>query len=167
MKRKLHDCWLKAVSVPKTDLSSNRYKTLIERIFRDRYRKGMSRVEFERDELTKMASKMGIDVPKNLGDIIYSLRYRTEMPEFILQTQPPGREWIIEGAGRAKYAFVLAKRNRIVPNADLVTIAIPDATPEIIRAYALDDEQALLAIVRYNRLIDTFLSLTTYSLQIT
>lgn len=44
-------------------------------------------------------------------------------------------------------------------------VAIPDATPELIRAYALDDEQALLAIVRYNRLIDTFLGLTTYSLQ--
>ncbi len=44
-------------------------------------------------------------------------------------------------------------------------ISIPDATPELIRAYALDDEQALLAIVRYNRLIDTFLGLTTYSLQ--
>lgn len=42
---------------------------------------------------------------------------------------------------------------------------IPDATPEIIRAYAMDDEQALLAILRYNRLIDTFLGLTTYSLQ--
>jgi hypothetical protein len=54
---------------------------------------------------------------------------------------------------------------RIKPNADLATIAIPDATPELIRAYALDDEQALLAIVRYNRLIDTFLGLTTYSLQ--
>ena len=40
-----------------------------------------------------------------------------------------------------------------------------DATPQLIRAYALDDEQALLAIVRYNRLIDTFLGLTTYSLQ--
>ena len=48
---------------------------------------------------------------------------------------------------------------------DLVKINIPDATPEMIRAYALDDEQALLAIVRYNRLIDTFLGLTTYSLQ--
>ena len=57
------------------------------------------------------------------------------------------------------------KENRILPRGDLATIAIPDATPELIRAYALDDEQALLAIVRYNRLIDTFLGLTTYSLQ--
>jgi hypothetical protein len=151
--------------VPRADSSSNRYKALIERIFRDHYRKGLSRIEFERDELAAMAAKMRIEVPKNLGDIIYSFRYRAEMPEFILSTQPSGKEWIIEGAGRAKYAFVLAKLNRIVPNVELVTVAIPDATPEIIRAYALDDEQALLAIVRYNRLVDTFLGLTTYSLQ--
>ena len=143
----------------------NRYKALIDRIFRDRYRKGSTRVEFERNELVAMARELDIDVPKNLGDVIYSMRYRTEMPEAILGTQPRGMEWIIEGAGRAKYAFVLVKLNRVVPRGDLLTIGIPDSTPEIIRAYALDDEQALLAIVRYNRLIDTFLGLTTYSLQ--
>ncbi|HCY55002.1 MAG TPA: endonuclease, partial [Oceanicaulis sp.] len=59
----------------------------------------------------------------------------------------------------------LVKETRIVPRPELVKIDIPDATPEMIRAYALDDEQALLAIVRYNRLIDIFLGLTTYSLQ--
>ena len=42
---------------------------------------------------------------------------------------------------------------------------IPDATPEIIRQYALSDEQALLAKIRYNRLIDLFLGITAYSLQ--
>ena len=74
-------------------------------------------------------------------------------------------EWIIEGAGRSAYRFKLVRINRVVPRTDLVRISIPDSTPELIRAYALDDEQALLAIVRYNRLIDTFLGLTTYSLQ--
>ena len=63
------------------------------------------------------------------------------------------------------YRFKLGRIVRIVPRTDLVAIDIPDATPELIRAYRLDDEQALLAIVRYNRLIDTFLGLTTYSLQ--
>ena len=143
----------------------NRYKSLIEKIFRDRYRKGRSRLEFARDELVAVAREMKIEIPKNLGDIIYSFRYRTEMPEEILRTQPSGMEWIIEGIGQAKYAFVLVRLNRIIPREDLVTIAIPDATPEIIRAYKLDDEQALLAIVRYNRLLDTFLGLTTYSIQ--
>ena len=46
-----------------------------------------------------------------------------------------------------------------------MTIKIPDATPEIIRKNAKYDEQALLAKVRYNRLIDTFLGIASYSLQ--
>ena len=106
-----------------------------------------------------------MDLPKNLGDVVYALRYRTPMPESILKTQPAGREWIIEGSGRASYKFCLVPLNRVVPNSSLVTILIPDSTPELINRYALDDEQALLAIVRYNRLIDIFLGLTSYSLQ--
>jgi len=53
----------------------------------------------------------------------------------------------------------------IVPNAELVAVKIPDATPEVIAAHALSDEQALLAKVRYNWLIDIFFGLATYSLQ--
>jgi hypothetical protein len=143
----------------------NLYRTLIERLFRNHYTKGRTHFEFERSELAQIAEQLGLKIPKNLGDVIYSLRYRTDMPPSVLATQPKGMQWIIEGAGRSKYAFVLVKLNRIVPNTQLVTIGIPNGTPEIIRAYALDDEQALLAIVRYNRLIDTFLGLTTYSLQ--
>ena len=55
--------------------------------------------------------------------------------------------------------------NRIEPREELLTIKVPDATPEIITAYALSDEQALLAKVRYNRLVDVFLGITTFSLQ--
>src|SRR5262249_42956273 len=51
------------------------------------------------------------------------------------------------------------------PNPGLAYIKIPNATPEIISRYALSDEQALLAKVRYNRLIDIFLGVTAYSLQ--
>jgi hypothetical protein len=138
---------------------------LIERVFFKHYRKGVKRFEFDRAELIAEAAAIGIDLPKNLGDVIYALRYRIGLPDAILKTQPSGKEWVIQGAGRAKYAFTLVAQSRIVPRRDLITIGIPDATPEIIRAYALDDEQALLAIVRYNRLIDTFLGLTTFSLQ--
>ncbi len=47
----------------------------------------------------------------------------------------------------------------------LATIKIPDATPSIVKKYSASDEQALLTIVRYNRLIDIFLGITCYSLQ--
>jgi len=74
---------------------------------------------------------------------------------------------MIEGAGRSRYRFRLIESGSatFVPRVDLAATKIPDSTPEIISAYALGDEQALLAKVRYNRLIDIFLGLTTYSLQ--
>ena len=143
----------------------NRYQSLIEKIFFDHYRNGVSEFEFGREELDESADSLGIERVKNVGDINYTFRYRRALPDKILATQPPGREWIIEGAGRGRYRFKLVNRTHIVPRDDLVVIDIPNSTPELIRAYALDDEQALLAIVRYNRLIDTFLGLTAYSLQ--
>lgn len=143
----------------------NRYSALLNEIFRARYKKGMKKVEFKRADLESAASKLGIVLPKNLGDVLYSVRYRTPMPAEIASTQPAGMEWIIEGSGIAKYAFSLIKLSRIVPNSSLIRIKVPDSTPEIISAYALSDEQALLAKVRYNRLIDIFLGIATYSLQ--
>lgn len=141
------------------------YSSLIEGIFFDLHDEGVESFEFDRVAIERKAQELGIRLPKNLGDVIYSFRYRKALPARILETQPPGREWIIAGAGDARYRFRLVKETHIRPRDELVKIAIPDATPEIIRAYALDDEQALLAIVRYNRLIDTFLGLTTFSLQ--
>lgn len=143
----------------------NVYSTLIEHIFFDHFKEGVEDFEFERAELESKAAELDIRLPRNLGDVVYSIRYRNPLPERVRETQPEGREWVIEGAGRSRYRFRLVRETRIVPRHDLVRTAIPDATPELIRAYALDDEQALLAIVRYNRLIDTFLGLTTYSLQ--
>lgn len=143
----------------------NRYVQLIESIFFDHFTDGVTSFEFARQDLELKAAELGIALPRNLGDVVYAIRYRTALPDRVLATQPEGRQWVIEGAGRSLYRFRLVSANRIVPRPDLVRTAIPDSTPELIRAYQLDDEQALLAIVRYNRLIDIFLGLTTYSLQ--
>lgn len=151
--------------MPKSSSANNRYSLLIDKLFQRHYRKGVTEFEFEREEIENIASELEIKLPKNLGDLIYSFRYRLALPKSISSTAIQGKEWIIEGTGRAKYAFKLVTLNRILPRSELVTIKVPDATPEIMTAYALDDEQALLAKVRYNRLTDIFLSLTTYSLQ--
>jgi hypothetical protein len=145
--------------------SNNRYQQLIEKIFFDQFESNNDEISFEREDLEHAAKDLNIKLPKNLGDVIYAIRYRLDMPDSILNTQPEGMEWIIEGAGRAKYSIKLVKINRILPNPELITIKIPDSTPEIVSEYSLSDEQDLLAKVRYNRLIDIFLGLTTYSLQ--
>ncbi len=151
--------------MPKAPPKLNRYQAIIERVFFRHYKAGATQVVFERDELVEVATELKIELPKNLGDVVYSVRYRTPMPAKVAKTQTPGHEWIIDGVGRSQYAFRLSRISRVEPNPDLVTIKIPDATPEIIAAYALSDEQALLAKVRYNRLIDIFLGVTAYSLQ--
>lgn len=119
--------------------ATNRYQALIASVFFDHFTKGVSAFEFDREDLVAKAAELGIKLPRNLGDVIYSVRYRTPLPEKVLATQPNGLEWIIEGAGRARYRFRLVRETRIIPRAELVKTAIPDATPEAIRAYALDD----------------------------
>lgn len=141
------------------------YDALIVRIFQNHFRQGLDEFEFDRDELAKVAGQLGLRLPKNLGDLIYSFRYRKTLPEAITGTATGKKEWSIESAGRAKYRFRLAGASRIIPREDLIAIKIPDATPQIISTYARTDEQALLAKLRYNRLIDIFLGIATYSLQ--
>ena len=150
---------------PAAPATRNRYEAIIEKIFQRHHDKDATQFSFNRDEIEAVAKQLKIVLPKNLGDLIYSFRYRNPLPDAIRKTAAKGSEWIIEAAGRAKYEFKQVKINRILPRAELITIKIPDATPEIVVGYAQGDEQALLAKVRYNRLIDIFLGLTTYSLQ--
>jgi hypothetical protein len=142
-----------------------RYERLIERVFLDNYREGDVEVAFDRVELNEAADTLDIPSPKNLGDVIYSARYRTPLPQSIRSTATEGKEWIIEGAGKGRYRFRCVALAQIEPTAGLAETKIPDATPGIIERYALTDEQALLAKVRYNRLVDVFLGIACYSLQ--
>lgn len=143
----------------------NRYTQIIETIFFKYYQEGSSEIPFKRSDLVQVAKELEIDLPKNLGDVIYSFRYRAALPEAITQKAPEGHEWVIRPAGRARYKFSLTAKTVIEPSSMLVETKIPDATPGVINKYALGDEQALLAKIRYNRLIDIFLGLTCYSLQ--
>ena len=138
---------------------------LIEKIFAERHRPGLQEVTFTRDDLISAAAALGAPRPKNLGDIVYSLRYRVPLPDAITQTAPPGREWAIFPGGNAVYTLRTVPFNLIEPRQGLRTIRLPDATPGVIAKYSLSDEQALLARVRYNRLLDVFTGLACYPLQ--
>jgi len=87
------------------------------------------------------------------------------LPTKIQETAPDGKEWVIVNRGRSKYAFEAKTLARIIPDEMLTVTKIPDATPGIVGMYALNDEQALLAKLRYNRLLDIFTSVTCYSIQ--
>lgn len=143
----------------------NRYLQIIEHIFLSIHKKGEQEVLFSRSDIEKTATKLGIRLPKNIGDVIYSFRYRVPLPSSILKRAPKGKEWIIRPAGRGKYRFVATEVAQITPTKQMAETKVPDATPGLISMYALNDEQALLARLRYNRLVDIFTRVTCYPLQ--
>lgn len=145
--------------------SESRYSQIIEKIFFNHYTPGARDVPFRRDEFVGVAEGLGIKLPKNLGDILYTFRYRGTLPEAIAAAAPEGKSWVIESAGPGQYRFALRQLVNIIPNPALTVAKIPDATPGMITMHATNDEQALLAKVRYNRLIDIFTGVTCYSLQ--
>jgi hypothetical protein len=145
--------------------SGSRYTRILETIFRSHYRKGLAEFVFSRGEIEESAAACKIRLPKNLGDLIYSFRYRAALPESIRSCTPVGRAWVIVGAGQGRYRFVLRPDAPLSPNPHLDKTKVPDATPGLIAMYALSDEQALLARLRYNRLLDVFTGVACYSLQ--
>lgn len=153
--------------MPKKVKEANRYAQILEHIFAKNFDPASATIQFEREEIFAAANELGIDVPKNVGDIIYSFRYRNEMPAAIAAAAPSGKVWVIKPAGRARYVFAAVDPSSatILPNERLLQIKIPNATPGLIEQYALTDEQALLAVVRYNRLVDVFTGVMCYSLQ--
>ncbi|HET6567404.1 MAG TPA: hypothetical protein VFG50_05525 [Rhodothermales bacterium] len=147
------------------ETNSTRYAQIIERIFFAHFHQGAEEVPFDRSEIVGAASDLNVRLPKNLGDVVYSFKYRTPLPESVVASAPSGKEWVIVNRGKAKYAFVARRTARIQPDSMLVVTKIPDATPGIVSMYALSDEQALLAKLRYNRLLEIFSGVACYSLQ--
>ena len=143
----------------------SKYDDIIEHVFLVNFQENAREVPFSREELVEAASHLGLQRPRNIGDIPYSFRYRRNLPNSVTGTAPEGCEWVIRGAGVGQYRFDAVPVLDLTPNASLATTKILDATPGIISRYAQSDEQALLAIIRYNRLIDTFVGVTCYSLQ--
>ena len=143
----------------------NRYGKIIECIFFSHYKDGMDEVPFKREDIAHCAKKMAITLPKNLGDVIYSFRFRTPLPKSVRAKTPKGKEWIIRQAGTSQYCFVATSLSTVTPNKMMTETKVPDSTPGVIAMYALNDEQALLAKLRYNRLIDIFTGVACYSLQ--
>jgi hypothetical protein len=75
------------------------YSSIIEKIFRAKFKAGMREVDFEREDIVKFGNELGVPLPKNLGDLVYSFRYRAALPRSIQSKAGKGKTWIIRPAG--------------------------------------------------------------------
>jgi hypothetical protein len=143
----------------------SRYIRIMLKLFDRHSAPTVDEFDWERKELSQIAGFLGVDVPSNIGDNIYSIRHgREELPEELKKLALP-LHWLLLPNGRGKYKFVKAKHFVLPHDAYLQAIKIPDSTPQIVAANAKGDEQAVLARVRYNRLLDIFLGISASALQ--
>ena len=122
----------------------NNYTKILNKIFFDRYTEDTCAVSFERDDIATTAQQLKLAVPRNLGDVIYSFRYRNLRPARIMETAPDGYTWVLRPEGRGLYKFALAPHTPIAPNPNLAITKVPDATPGIVGQYAVSDEAGIV-----------------------
>ena len=70
-------------------------------VFAKHYKRGAKEVVFDREEIVEAAQKLGLPRPKNVGDVVYSFRFRKAFPESIKKTAPKGLEWMLGKSARA------------------------------------------------------------------
>ncbi|MCB0927074.1 MAG: hypothetical protein KDB70_03945, partial [Mycobacterium sp.] len=77
---------------PKKAAAQQNYGPIIEHIFAKHHTEGALEVPFHRDEIVTSAQELGLKRPSNLGDVLYSFRYRRKLPESVTAKAPPGRQ---------------------------------------------------------------------------
>lgn len=138
------------------------YDQILTELFTRLYKQGETKLPFTKKDIEQVIADLSLEI-RNVPDVAYTYRTgRSPLPAEILKHG----NWAIDGAGKGKYVFVKLTRSPYfdLPE-DMEKITIPDATPQIVLKYQSGDEQAMLARVRYNRLVDTFVGLTAYQLQ--
>ncbi len=141
--------------------ATNSYKRIIAHVFEKRWKPGLEEVPFSKDDVLDAASTLNIRI-KNPADIIYTFRSRDKLPEQISRHG----NWMIASRGSGLYAFVqVAGKTLVEVPKTLKSYPIPYAVPDIVASHLSRDEQGLLTIARYNRILDVFTGLACFHLQ--
>jgi hypothetical protein len=148
------------------------YVPVILKIFKARYRPGASSVIFSLDDVRTAVEQVRAesDDPdrissRNPADVVYRMRSRTKLPDEILRLG----FHVLRAIGRGQYQFERASTGifevpTTVPTStiDLTPMPVRRLLPETV---AEMDEQALLSVIGYCRLLDHFTGMTIYRLR--
>ena len=140
------------------------YVPVITKIFKERYRKGASSIIFSLDDVRNACDALGV-ASRNLADVIYRMRSRTILPAEILALG----FHVLRPIGRGQYAFEKASSTIFEPPfTDPITTV--DLCPMPVRrllpiSLAEMDEQAILTVASFCRVLDHFTGMTIYRLR--
>jgi hypothetical protein len=145
-------------------LRSRVYVPILRELVRRFREPGSQRVEFTVRDVRQVADDLGIEIG-NAPDLVYRMRARTRLPDDILDMGFT----ILRGVGRGRYALevggeavVHLPEHEILDHNDQTPLPVRRLLPE----NPVDlDEQGLLTMVGYCKLLDHFTGLTVYRLR--
>jgi len=145
-------------------LRSRVYVPILRELVRRFREPGSQRVEFTVRDVRQVADDLGIEIG-NAPDLIYRMRARTRLPDDILDMGFT----ILRGVGRGRYALevggeavVHLPEHEILDHNDQTPLSVRRLLPESLVDL---DEQGLLTMVSYCKLLDHFTGLTVYRLR--
>lgn len=145
-------------------LSSRVYVPILREIVRRLYTEGSQRIEFTKQDIEQVAGELGIKVG-NAADLVYRMRARTRLPDDILDLGFT----VLRGVGRGRYALevggeavVRVPEHEVLDHNDQTPLPVRRLLPEDLTEL---DEQALLTMISYCKLLDHFTGLTVYRLR--
>jgi hypothetical protein len=145
-------------------LRSRVYVPILRELVRRFREPGVQRVEFTVRDVRQVAEDLGIEIG-NAPDLVYRMRARTRLPDDILDMGFT----VLRGVGRGRYALEVGGEAVVhLPEHDVLDHN--DQTPLPVRRLLPEnlvelDEQGLLTMVSYCRLLDHFTGLTVYRLR--
>lgn len=145
-------------------LKSRVYVPILRELVRRFREPGSQRVEFTVRDVRQVAGDLGIEIG-NAPDLVYRMRARTRLPDDILDMGFT----ILRGVGRGRYALevggeaiVHLPEHEILDHNDQTPLPVRRLLPENLVDL---DEQGLLTMMSYCKLLDHFTGLTVYRLR--
>ena len=137
---------------------------ILREIVRRKYVPGAQRIDFIKQDVEEVAGQLGVKLG-NAADVVYRMRARTRLPDDILDLGFT----VLRGVGRGKYALEIGGE-AVVHLPEHEVFEHNDQTPLPVRRLLPEDmaeldEQGLLTMVSYCKLLDHFTGLKVYRLR--
>jgi len=144
--------------------NSTVYVPILREIVRRNYSEGDTRIEFTVRDVRQVAASLDIEVG-NAPDLVYRMRARTRLPDDILDLGFT----VLRGVGRGRYALEIGgealvhlPEHEVLDHNDQTPLPVRRLLPEDLSEL---DEQGLLTMIGYSKLLAHFTGLTVYRLR--
>ena len=132
-------------------------KFFVDYLMKNNFINSLTPISFERTDILEICAKEFGKAPKNLGDIIYSLRYRLDYLSTYDYLLEKDYTWTLLSTGIGKYELSPLKKLRIPSLESEDIIYIKDNTPKHIHELRPLNDQSLLMKIIQNDILNEFL----------